>query len=228
MRRKTDVSCYAYVAASNAAQTLAPGPLWPTAIWNTVRFARQTLSFVQELRERYGDVVTLPTVLGPWTLVFHPDGVRHVVQENHFNYHKGGISNQVLKLTLGNGLLTNNGDSWLTQRRLIQPAFHRSRIAGFGQLMTESVASWIEEVNIDSREPLDLFQQMSGLTLTIVCKALFGADMLLYKQHVFQALSTAIRLEAQSFYVPGLLSLPTPSAVTCMRRETPSTPSLTS
>ncbi|GHO71242.1 cytochrome P450 [Ktedonobacter sp. SOSP1-52] len=187
-----------------------PGPPWPTAAWNTVRFARQPLNFVQELREHYGDLVTLPTVLGPWTLVFHPDGVRHVVQENHFNYHKGGISNQVLKLTLGNGLLTNNGDSWLTQRRLIQPAFHRSRIASFGQLMAESVASWIEEVNIDSREPIDLFQQMSGLTLIIVCKALFGTDIHLHKQRVFQALGTAIRLEAQSFYVPGLLSLPTP------------------
>jgi hypothetical protein len=42
--------------------------------------------------------VTLPTVLGPWTLVFHPDGVRHVVQENHFNYRKGGISHQALRL----------------------------------------------------------------------------------------------------------------------------------
>src|SRR5690242_1067698 len=73
-----------------------PGPLWPTAAWNTIRFARQALSFVQELRERYGDLVTLPTMLGPWTLVFHPDDVRHVVQENHKNYRKGGISNHVL------------------------------------------------------------------------------------------------------------------------------------
>jgi cytochrome P450 len=61
--------------------------------------------------------VTLPMALGPWTLVFHPDGVRHVVQENHFNYRKGGIAYQVLRLTLGNGLLTNNGDSWLGERR---------------------------------------------------------------------------------------------------------------
>jgi hypothetical protein len=68
-----------------------PGPPWHTAAWNTVKFARQTLSFLQELRERYGDLVTLPTILGPWTLVFHPDGVRHVVQENHFNYRKGGF-----------------------------------------------------------------------------------------------------------------------------------------
>jgi len=154
--------------------------------------------------------VTLPTVLGPWTLVFHPDGVRHVVQENHFNYRKGGISNQVLSLTLGNGLLTNNGESWLHQRRLIQPVFHRQRIAAFGRLMTESALAWIEETNIDAQQPLDLFQEMSGLTLTIVGKALFGTDMLAHKERLFQASSTINHLEAQSLYVPGLLSLPTP------------------
>ncbi len=187
-----------------------PGPPWHTALWNSVRFARQPLSFLRELRERYGDLVTLPTVLGPWTLVFHPDGVCHVVQENHFNYRKGGISHQVLSLTLGKGLLTNNGDSWLQQRRLIQPIFHRQRIAGFGRLMTESARAWIEEESLDMGQPLDLFQQMNGLTLSIVCKALFGTDLLAHKERVLQATTTINHLEAQAFYVPGLFSLPTP------------------
>jgi cytochrome P450 len=130
---------------------LSPGPSWHTAAWNTVTFARRTLSFLQELRECYGDSVTLPTVLGPWTLIFHPDGVRHIVQENHKNYGKGGISNQVLRLTLGNGLLTNNGNSWLHQRRLIQPVFHRERLATMSRLMTENAASWLEEVSIETQ-----------------------------------------------------------------------------
>jgi len=189
---------------------LPPGPSWHTAAWNTVRFARQRLRFLQELRERYGDLVTRPSVLGPWTLVFHPDGVRHVLQENHFNYRKGGISNKSLSRTLGNGLLTNNGDSWLHQRRLIQPAFHRERLAAFGRLMTESALAWIEEESLDTRQPLDLFQEMSGLTLSIVGKALFGTDMLAHKERVLQATTTINQLLAQSFYVPGLLSLPTP------------------
>src|SRR5260370_4370535 len=132
---------------------LPRGPSWHTAAWNTVKFARQTLSFLQELRERYGDLVTLPTVLGPWTLVFHPDGVRHVVQENHFNYRKGGISNQVLSLTLGNGLLTNNGESWLHQRRLIQPVFHRQRIAAFGTLITATTLPCIPQTTINPPHP---------------------------------------------------------------------------
>lgn len=195
---------------ANRHRQLPHGPSWHTAVGNTGKFARQTLSYLLELRERYGDIVTLPTVLGPWTLVFHPDGVRHVVQENHFNYRKGGISNQALSLILGNGLLTNNGDSWLHQRRLIQPVFHRQRIAAFGRLMTESALIWTEETNLDTRQPLDLFQEMSGLTLNIVCQALFGTDILPQKERVLQASTTINHLEAQSFYVPGLLWLPTP------------------
>src|SRR5260370_1594439 len=197
-------------AEAKRRRQLPPGPPWHTAVGNTVKFARQTLSFLQELRERYGDIVTLPTVMGPWTLVFHPDGIRHVVQENHFNYRKGGISNQVLRLTLGNGLLTNNGDSWLHQRRLIQPVFHRARTATMSRLITKNALAWTEEVTIEAQQPLDVFQEMSGLTLNIVCQALFGTDMLVHKERVFQATSTINHLEAQALYVPGLLWLPTP------------------
>ncbi len=106
------------------------------------------------------------------------------------NYRKGGISHQALRLTLGNGLLTNNGDSWLHQRRLIQPVFHRERIATFGRLMAESALAWTEEATIDTSQPLDLFQEMSGLTLSIVGKALFGTDLLAHKERVLQASTT--------------------------------------
>src|SRR5712692_4432659 len=118
-----------------------PGPPWFTAVQNTFRFSRKTLDFLLEMRERYGDVVSVPTLVGAWTLIFHPDGVRHVLQENHFNYNKDAFSTQVLRLVLGNGLLTNDGQTWLTQRRLIQPAFHRQRIAAFGTLMTETTVT---------------------------------------------------------------------------------------
>src|SRR5260370_34510338 len=92
--------------------------------------------------------------------------------------------------TFGHGLLTNNGDSWLHQRRLIQPVFHRERLAAFGRLMTESALAWTGEVSIDTRQPLDLFEEMSGLTLNIVGKALLGTDMRAHKERVMQACTT--------------------------------------
>lgn len=197
------------LSEATPSRRLPPGPPWSTALWNTIRFGRQTLSFLRELHERYGDLVTLPTVLGPWTLVFHPEGVRHVLQEHHVNYHKEGIAYHVLGITLGNGLLTNNGSSWLTQRRLIQPIFHRSRMAAFGQLMSQRSLAWAEAIMRERPASLDVFQEMSTVTLRIVGQALFGADMLAYEERVFAASGTINQLTAQAFYVPGLLTLPT-------------------
>jgi cytochrome P450 len=191
-----------------------PGPPWSTAAHNTFRFLRHALDFLLAMRERYGDVVSVPTLVGPFTLIFHPDGVRHVLQENHRNYNKDVPDYHVLSLVLGNGLLTNDGGSWLKQRRLIQPAFHRERVAGFGTLMTETTLRWTEAWEIGSffetDRPLAFAQEMSGLTLSIVAKALFGTDLSAEIESVGRALTTVNHLLAKGFYLPWVLSLPTP------------------
>jgi cytochrome P450 len=192
-----------------------PGPSWYTAAGNTLRFLRHALDFSQEMRDRYGDVVSVPTLMGRLTLVFHPDGVRRVLQENHLNYNKDIPDYRILSLVLGKGLLTNDGESWLQQRRLMQPAFHRDRIAAFGTLITEATATWLDQLEaaqaIGNGRPLDIPQEMSRLTLSIVCKALFGADLPAEAmERVSRALATANLLLAEAFYLPGILSLPTP------------------
>ncbi len=117
-------------------------------------------------------------------------------------------------LVLGKGLFTNDGESWLAQRRLIQPAFHRQRIAAFGTVMTETALTWTrhwETSNVvETQQLLDLFQEMSGLTLNIVGKALFGTDLLMEMERVGRGLTTVNHLFSEAFYLPGILSLPTP------------------
>lgn len=192
-----------------------PGPPLYTAVGNTLRFLRHALDFSMEMRERYGDVVSVPTLMGRLTLIYSADGVRHVLQENHLNYNKDIPDYRILSLLLGKGLLTNDGASWLQQRRLIQPAFHRGRIAALGPIMTDNAMAWLEQLeasnNVDSGEPLDVFQEISGLTLSIVSKALFGADLPTHElERVGQALTSANHLLADAFYLPGILSFPTP------------------
>lgn len=191
-----------------------PGPPWPTAAQNTFSFLRKALDFLLEMRERYGDVVSVPTLVGPFALIFHPDGVRHVLQENHRNYNKDVPDYHVLSLVLGKGLLTNDGGSWLKQRRLIQPAFHRQRVAAFGTLMTETTLRWTQRWEtgsfIETNKPLALTQEMSSLTLNIVAKALFGTDLSAETEGIGRALTTVNHLLAKAFYLPWVLSLPTP------------------
>lgn len=192
-----------------------PGPPWYTAVGNTLSFLRHALDFSVEMRERFGDVVSVPTLMGRVTLIFHADGVRHILQENHRNYNKDIPDYRILSLILGKGLLTNDGASWLQQRRLIQPAFHRDRVAALGPIMTDTTLAWLERWEtsnlVDTSTPLDLIQELSSLTLSIVCKALFGADLRGEQlARVSRALTTANHLLAEAFYLPGILSLPTP------------------
>jgi cytochrome P450 len=97
---------------------------------------------------------------------------------------------------------------------LIQPAFHRERVVAFGTLMTETTLTWTQRWKtsnfVDTHKPLDLTQEMSSLTLSIVGQALFGTDLRMEMERVGQALTTVSHLLAEAFYLPWALSLPTP------------------
>ncbi len=155
----------------------APGPRGPLS---GARFFRleTVLDFLGDTFRRYGDVVRYQ--LGPWPLflIAHPDGVKHVLQDNHTNYLKSQ-DYRILKRLLGEGLVTSEGALWLRQRRLIQPIFHRQRVAGFGAIMSaatlEMLARW--EALAAERRPFDVASEMARLTLKIVGLALLSVDL---------------------------------------------------
>ena len=120
----------------------APGPRSPFSSLNLLRPDR-ALGFLGDAFRRYGDVVKFKLGTIAVFLVAHPDGVKHILQENHANYLKSQ-DYQLLKGLLGNGLVTSEGELWLRQRRLIQPAFHRQRVAEFASIMTESTLEMLE------------------------------------------------------------------------------------
>src|SRR3712207_9469684 len=74
-------------------------------------------------------------------LLSHPDHVKWVLQENAKNYSKGYDR---VKVLLGNGLVMNEGASWLQQRRLMQPIFHQRRLEGFVATMVEETQKMLE------------------------------------------------------------------------------------
>ena len=112
-------------SAISLSERTIPGPKGHFLTGSISEVQQDRLSFLLELAKTYGDIVHLR--LGPTSavLVFHPDGVQHVLQDNHANYTKKTRAFAGLKPLLGNGLLVSDGDFWLRQRRLMQPAFHR-------------------------------------------------------------------------------------------------------
>ena len=104
----------------------------------------------------------------------HPDLVRDLFVVNAHKFHKGRALQRAKNL-LGQGLLTSEGDFHLRQRRMIQPAFHRSRIAEYATSMVD----FAERMSSTWRdgEVRDIDKEMMHLTLQIVGKTLFGADV---------------------------------------------------
>jgi cytochrome P450 len=143
------------------------------------RVRRDTLGFLAEVPRVYGPVARYR--LGPLQsyLVSHPDGVKRVLQDHVANYTKDHVSYCMVRWIAGNGLVTSQGDFWLRQRRLAQPAFHRQRIGAMAGLMTQATNELLERwADVAAQgKPLKVGPEMMGLTLRIVGDALFGANM---------------------------------------------------
>lgn len=167
---------------------------------------RDPYEFLLSNRKKYHSVYKLSNPLRKAYVVHHPDGIKHILQDNNKNYHKS-FAYEILKILLGNGLLTSEGDFWRKQRRLAQPAFHRQRLANLFELMlgfSNELADDLEE-NFNGNA-VDLAPKMMELTLKIVSKALFSSDVDVHVSKVGDSLDVV--LEAAMNRIGNPLSTP--------------------
>ncbi|MDQ5823083.1 MAG: cytochrome P450 [Chloroflexota bacterium] len=193
------------------------GPKGEPIIGSVRTIRKDPLRFVLGLSRRYGDVSRYSFIGLTRHLINHPAGVKRVLQENNRNYTKNVYDYNILKEALGYGLLTNDGESWLSQRRLMQPTFHRQRLAAFGMLMTGSTTQMLDErwdrFAAQARE-IDVAAEMHDLALRIVGNALFGLNLTKESQAVGKALTIAQRRLMDQFIFPLIpMRVPTPNHV---------------
>lgn len=157
-----------------AAALEVPGPkaFWPGR--NTYSFSRDPLKFLARMAREYGDVVRFRAGPQRVFLLNHPDYVRDVLVTHHGRFIKGRALQRAKRL-LGEGLLTSEGEFHRRQRRLALPAFHRQHINAYGEVMAgfaaKTSARWRDGAT------LDVSDEMMRLTLAVVGKTLFDADV---------------------------------------------------
>ena len=166
------------------------------------------MGFLSSCAREYGDVVQLRFMGQAFYLLSHPDLIEYVLVENNRNFTKTRILRRNRRL-LGEGLLTSQGEFWRRQRRLAQPAFHRKRIAAYGEVMSafaeRSLESWRDGQTIDVHE------EMMRLTLEIVAKCLFGADVGAEAKDVGRAMKVALEdFSSQRRLIRIPKTIPTP------------------
>jgi len=151
------------------------GPKGHLLLGNGPDFGRDQLGFYAACAREYGDLV--PIRLGPRRalLVYHPDAIEEILVTRNRDFVKSPGVRLLLRRLIGNGLFLAEGGFWLRQRRLVQPAFHRQRIAAYGEVMTAYTArrlsGWKEG------DVFDVHAEMMTLTQIIVAKTLFDADV---------------------------------------------------
>ena len=157
---------------------IAPGPPAHWLLGHLREFRRDVLGLLLDASRRHGDIVRFR--LGPHLihLLNHPDMVEQVLQKRAQNYDKATRSARFIRWVCGESLLTSNGASWQSQRRLLQPFFHGQGVKQFHAIMvgnTQRLLRDWESVSGSARS-LDVASEMMRLTYSIAVKAFFDAD----------------------------------------------------
>jgi len=160
--------------AQPASTQYPPGPSHRDRLRNPGLLRLSTHEFLERNARTFGDLVHYKA-FGRHVFQFnHPDMVQEVLVRDAAMQHRG-IVMQRAKFVLGDGLLTSEEPLHMRQRRLVQPGFHRQRIAAYGEIMLqftdEMTSRW------HSESPFDIHRSMLELTLRITGKCLFDSDV---------------------------------------------------
>jgi len=155
----------------------ASGPATLSFLLRLREFRRDPLQGFFQAALKYGDVVRYR---GLWVShqLSHPDHIQHVLQSNVANYRKGRGYN-ILKLSLGEGLLTSEGALWQRQRKMTQPSFQGQQVARFVATMGSTADAMLRrwEKFATEKEVFDVVPEFMRLTLNIASQALFTTNL---------------------------------------------------
>jgi cytochrome P450 len=198
-------------------------PRWPGAY--ATLLARSPLEFVQQTtaaaRAMGAPMVRVPVAGRTIVALADPELMREALVTQHRHFGRG-FAHQGLRLFLGDGLLTSEDPLHRAQRRVIQPAFHRERVAAYARAMAAAAAAWDRDWTARARPAAggaaelaaDAAAEMNALTLGIAGETLFGARVAGAAAEVAGAVTAALGVAPLAFLPFGRLALGLPLPAT--------------
>jgi cytochrome P450 len=186
-----------------------PGPSGSFLFGNLPEMRRDPLGLLTRAARGHGRVSRLKLVETIY-LLNDPADVQHVLVKNYENYAKARLTVRI-KPIVGDGLLTSDGAFWRRQRKLAQPAFHRTRLAAFAETMARATRDLLDEWDRADGGVIDASAAMSRLTLRVIGLTMLGADLDADAGKVGAALATTLEITNERFArLLFLPRLPTP------------------
>ena len=171
---------------------------------------RAPLMWIPKWIEEYGDIFTVKSRLGRAVLVGRPEWAKHVLADAYSHYQAKSQAYGVLRILLGNGLVTSEGEFWRGQRRLVQPAFHRRRLDALFAMMVERTNDCARKLDEAARAgaAVNVGPIFSHLTLDIISRAMFSTDVEGSAADVSRHIGTLNEYALRMLRNPWLLLLP--------------------
>ncbi len=178
--------------------------------------SRDIIGYFTQIQKTHGDVASFRIGRRRIFLLSHPDHIRDVLVTRDDNFTKGPAL-RMAKVTLGEGLLTSEGDFHRRQRRIMQPAFHAQRVAAYADTFVDYARRARERWQ--AGDTFDIRSAMTQLTLEIVAKTLFGADLESEVRELGEAMDVTVTMFDRSRYPWAMLLnlLPLPSNIRFLR-----------
>ena len=187
-----------------------PGPDSLPIVGNTHQYVRDPLGFFERIASEYGPVARYELGGDEFVQVSAPEHVGHVLVDANDRYVKGDRFQEALRPPLGNGLLTNEGEFWRSQRHTIEPAFHPRQLDRYAEVMVAYTERLLDDWA--DGEVRNVHEDMMGLTVEIAAKALFDVDVRDQREAVGDALEAVMdhveRSASRPIDVPHWLPTP--------------------
>jgi cytochrome P450 len=189
---------------------LPPGPKGFPVLGSVFEPKGDTITYLTKCTREYGDIVFFRFLGVPACYLSKPEYIESVLVTQNNNFVKSK-DYRAMRRVLGNGLLLSEGDFWRRQRKLIQPAFHQEKISAYAEIMLDYTERMLETWS--DGQPLDIHEAMMRLTLGIVAKTLFDADVSHESEDVDAALAVLmgkfLRQAGMALLLPTWVPLPT-------------------
>jgi cytochrome P450 len=153
------------------------GRLIPPGPSERYRRDQDLLSWMGQNFNRYGDIFKASIYDTSAYFIRAPDYAQHILGKNWQNYKKG-LAIKRIAMLLGNGLMVSEGEFWKSQRRMIQPAFHRDAVRALSSATEAANVALLRKWEDAARAgtAVNVNRHISDLVLGILLNAIFGND----------------------------------------------------